>query len=207
MLGDETGAAHMVDRRTLTLPLSAEDVSSLRAGDLVFLNGLLITGRDKVHKYLVEQRPPKADFPFDISGTVLYHCGPIMRKTEDGYSVVAAGPTTSIRVEMYEADVIREYGLRGIMGKGGMGEKTLKALQEAGCVYFHAIGGAAAYLADRIKKVVTAWKLEEFGSTEAMWFFEVKDFPAIVTMDSLGNSVHKNIEELSLQELKKLIGP
>jgi len=207
MLGDETGAAHMVDRRTLTLPLSAEDVSSLRAGDLVFLNGLLITGRDKVHKYLVEQRPPKADFPFDISGTVLYHCGPIMRKTEDGYSVVAAGPTTSIRVEMYEADVIREYGLRGIMGKGGMGEKTLKALQEAGCVYFHAIGGAAAYLADRINKVVTAWKLEEFGSTEAMWFFEVKDFPAIVTMDSLGNSVHKNIEELSLQELKKLIGP
>ena len=205
MLGDETGAAHMVDRRTLTLPLSAEDVSSLRAGDLVFLNGLLITGRDKVHKYLVEQRPPKADFPFDISGTVLYHCGPIMRKTEDGYSVVAAGPTTSIRVEMYEADVIREYGLRGIMGKGGMGEKTLKALQEAGCVYFHAIGGAAAYLADRIKKVVTAWKLEEFGSTEAMWFFEVKDFPAIVTMDSLGNSMHKEIEKKSFRRFSELI--
>jgi len=205
MLGDETGAAHMVDRRTLTLPLSAEDVSSLRAGDLVFLNGLLITGRDKVHKYLVEQRPPKADFPFDIAGTVLYHCGPIMRKTEDGYSVVAAGPTTSIRVEMYEADVIREYGLRGIMGKGGMGEKTLKALQEAGCVYFHAIGGAAAYLADRINKVVTAWKLEEFGSTEAMWFFEVKDFPAIVTMDSLGNSMHKEIEKKSFRRFSELI--
>jgi tartrate/fumarate subfamily iron-sulfur-dependent hydro-lyase beta chain len=205
MLGDETGSAHMVDRRTLTLPLSAEDVSSLRAGDLVYLNGLLITGRDKVHKYLVEKRPPKTDFPIDISGTILYHCGPIMRKTEDGYSVVAAGPTTSIRVEMYEADVIREYGLRGIMGKGGMGEKTLKALQEAGCVYFHAIGGAAAYLADRIKKVVTAWKLEEFGSTEAMWFFEVKDFPAIVTMDSLGNSMHKEIEKTSFRRFSELI--
>jgi fumarate hydratase class I len=195
----------MVEPKNLTLPLAAEVVSSLRTGDLVLLNGSLITGRDKVHKHLVEKRPPKTEIPFDISGTVLYHCGPIMRKTDDGYIVVAAGPTTSMRVEMYEADVIREYGLRGIMGKGGMGEQTLKALQEAGCVYFHTIGGAAAYLADRIRKAVSAWKLEEFGTTEAMWLFEVEAFPAIVTMDAHGNSMHKEIEEISYQKFKELI--
>lgn len=205
MLGDEKGKTYMVGPRNLTLPLSAEDVSVLKAGDPVLLNGLLITGRDKVHKYLVERRPSKSEIPFDISGSVLYHCGPIVKKSGDEYVVVAAGPTTSMRVEMYEAEVIRGYGLRGVMGKGGMGEETLRALQESGCVYFHTIGGAAAYLADRIKRVVSSWKLEEFGTTEAMWLFEVEAFPAIVTMDVHGNSLHKEIEHLSLEKFSKLI--
>jgi fumarate hydratase class I len=196
----------MVEARKLELPLSESDVKGLKAGDLVLLNGRIVTGRDKVHKYLVEKRPPKTEIPFDISGTVLYHCGPIMRKTDQGYVVVAAGPTTSMRVEMYEAEVIRSYGLRGVMGKGGMGEKTLRALQEAGCVYLHTVGGAAAYLADRIVKTVGAWKLEDFGTTEAMWLFEVRDFPAIVTMDSHGNSMHEEIEAASLEKFKTLIG-
>ena len=205
MLGHAKGAAYMVSPRNLTLPLSAEDVSSLKAGDMVLLNGPLVTGRDKVHKYLVEKRPSKTEIPFAIGGTVMYHCGPIMRKTDTGYAVVAAGPTTSIRVEMYEADVIRQYGLRGIMGKGGMGEKTLKAMQEAGCVYLHTIGGAAAYLADRIKRTLDVWKLEEFGTTEAMWRFEVESFPAIVTMDAHGNSMHKEIEQESFRRFSELI--
>ena len=144
----------MVEGKRLNLPLSAGDVAGLKAGDMVLLNGKLLTGRDRAHKYLVEKKPKKEELPFDLAGTVLYHCGPVMKKTESGYQVVAAGPTTSMRVEMYEADVIRQYGLRGVMGKGGMGEKTLKALQEAGCVYFQTIGGAAAYLADRIVKTV-----------------------------------------------------
>jgi len=205
MLGDAKREAHMVSPRNLTLPLSAEDVSLLKAGDIVLLNGPLVTGRDKVHKYLVEKRPPKTEIPFDLAGTVLYHCGPIMRKTDDGYAVVAAGPTTSIRVEMYEAEVIRQYGLRGVMGKGGMGEKTLRAMQESGCVYFHTVGGAAAYLADRITRAVGVWKLEEFGTTEAMWLFEVASFPAVVTMDAHGNSMHKEIEALSLEKFNELI--
>jgi tartrate/fumarate subfamily iron-sulfur-dependent hydro-lyase beta chain len=195
----------MVTPIELKLPLSAEDISPLKAGDTVLLNGPLITGRDKVHKFLVEKRPPRSDIPFDISGTVLYHCGPVMKKTDEGYKVVAAGPTTSMRVEMYEADVIREYGLRGIMGKGGMGDKTLQALQESGCVYFHTVGGAAVYLADRIRRVVTAWKLEEFGPTEAMWLFEVESFPAIVTMDCHGNSMHREIEKESFRRFSELI--
>lgn len=195
----------MVEGKRLNLPLSAGDVADLRAGDMVLINGMIVTGRDRVHKYLVEEKPKKEDLPFDLAGAVLYHCGPVMKKTESGYQVVAAGPTTSMRVEMYEADVIRQYGLRGVMGKGGMGEKTAKALQEAGCVYFQAIGGAAAYLADRIVKAIDSWKLEEFGSTEAMWIFEVKDFPAIVTMDSYGNSTHREIEAVSLEKFKELI--
>jgi tartrate/fumarate subfamily iron-sulfur-dependent hydro-lyase beta chain len=195
----------MVEGIRLNLPLSAEAVADLKAGDMVLLNGKLVTGRDRVHKYLVEQRPKKEELPFDLAGAVLYHCGPVMKKTETGYQVVSAGPTTSVRVEMYESDVIRQYGLRGIMGKGGMGEKTLKALQEAGCVYLQTIGGAAAYLADRIVRVIDAWKLEDFGTTEAMWLFEVKDFPAIVTMDSHGNSTHKEIEAVSFLKFKKLI--
>ncbi|NJD55917.1 MAG: fumarate hydrolyase [Nitrospirae bacterium] len=195
----------MVSPKSLTLPLSAEDVASLRAGDIILLNGPLVTGRDKVHKYLVEKRPQKTEIPFELAGSVLYHCGPIMRKTDTGYNVVAAGPTTSIRVEMYEADVIRQYGLRGIMGKGGMGENTLRAMQEAGCVYLHTVGGAAAYLADRIKKTLNVWLLEEFGATEAMWLFEVESFPAIVTMDAHGKSMHKEIEDLSFGKFKELM--
>ncbi|GEM_PF-49001 len=193
-------------KKIINLPLTDEDVRSLKAGDIVSLNGVIVTGRDRVHKYLIEERPEKEDIPFDLKGAVLYHCGPIMRKTKSGYNVVAAGPTTSMRVEMYEADVIRTYGLRGVMGKGGMGEKTLAALQEAGCVYLHTIGGAAAYLADRIVKTVDVWKLEDFGPTEAMWLFEIKDFPAIVTMDSHGNNIHSEIQKRSFKRFSELIG-
>lgn len=196
----------MVGPVSLSLPLSAEGARKLRAGDRVLLNGRIVTGRDRLHKYLFEARPKKTEIPFDLAGAVLYHCGPVMRKEDDGFRAVSAGPTTSLRMEMYEADVIRDYGLRGIMGKGGMGEKTLKAMQEAGCVYFHTIGGAAAYLADRIKRTLGVWKLEEFGPAEAMWHFDVEDFPAIVTMDSQGDNMHREIESSSHARFLQLIG-
>ena len=170
------------------------------------MNGVIITGRDMVHKYLIEKRPRKEDIPFDLTGAVLYHCGPVMQKTAEGYKAVAAGPTTSMRVELYEAAVIREYGIRGIIGKGGMGAGTLEALKETGSVYFQTVGGAAVYLADRIKKTLNVWKLEEFGPTEAMWLFEVEDFPAIVTMDSHGNNIHSEIEKRSFGIFSELVG-
>ncbi len=192
-------------KKIINLPLTDDDVFSLKAGDIVSLNGAIVTGRDRVHKYLVEQRPEKKDIPFDLTGAVLYHCGPVMQKTEEGYKALAAGPTTSMRVEMYEAAVIREYGIRGIIGKGGMGKSTLDALKETGSVYFHTVGGAAVYLADRIKKTLNVWKLDEFGPTEAMWLFEIEDFPAIVTMDSHGNNIHSEIEEHSLERFSGLI--
>lgn len=191
--------------KIIKLPLSAEDVFLLKAGDIVSLNGTIVTGRDSIHKYLVQQKPRKEEIPFDLTGAVLYHCGPVMKKTEKGYKAVAAGPTTSVRVEMYEATIIREYGLRGIIGKGGMGKSTREALKESGAVYFHTVGGAAVYLADRIKKTLGVWKLDEFGPTEAMWLFEIEDFPVIVTMDSLGNDIHREIESLSFQKFRELV--
>ncbi|MEJ2697209.1 MAG: FumA C-terminus/TtdB family hydratase beta subunit [Candidatus Sulfobium sp.] len=190
--------------KALSLPLSREDVSGLKTGDIVSITGRVITGRDRIHRYLFEKRPPGEDIPFDLSGAVIYHCGPVMKKTDSEFLAVAAGPTTSMRVEMFTPEIIRAYGLAGIMGKGGMGDRTLRALREHSCVYFHTIGGAAAFLADRIARTQGAWKLEEFGPTEAMWLFEVKDFPAIVTMDAHGNNMHKEIEEASYGKFLKL---
>jgi tartrate/fumarate subfamily iron-sulfur-dependent hydro-lyase beta chain len=191
--------------RNLKIPMSTDDVLGLRAGDIVSLCGNIVTGRDRVHRYLAEKKPPMGDIPFDLSGTILYHCGPVVAKLDGGYRVLSAGPTTSMRVEMYEASVIKEYPIKGIMGKGGMGAKTLQALQENTCVYFHTIGGAAVYLADRIKKTSGVWKLDEFGPTEAMWLFEVEGFPAIVTMDAHGNDIHREIETTSLKKFLELI--
>ncbi len=195
----------MVEPVELNLPLSDEVVRGLKAGDIVTLKGRIVTGRDRVHRYLAEKRPPKEEIPFELSGAVLYHCGPVIEKSGDGYRVLSAGPTTSMRVEMYEAQIIRDYNLRGIMGKGGMGETTRRALMEEGCVYLHTIGGAAVYLADRIRKSVGVWKLEEFGPTEAMWLFEVERFPAIVTMDCHGNDIHGRVEEDSFRRFSALL--
>jgi len=186
--------------------MTSETVLSLKAGDMVLINGRMITGRDKLHKYLFNEKPSKEQIPFDLEGTILYHCGPIVKKTPRGFVFVAGGPTTSMRVEMYEYRIISEYGIRGVMGKGGMGKQTMNALKENGCVYLNTIGGAAVYLADKVKGVAGVWKLEEFGMTEAMWILDVKDFPAIVTMDAFGRSLHEEINKDSYRELKKLIG-
>jgi len=186
--------------------MTERDVLSLRVGEIVFLNGKIVTGRDKLHKFLCSDKKARQEVPFDLRGTVLYHCGPIMKKTAGGFECVAGGPTTSMRLEMYEPRVISEYGLRGVMGKGGMGSATLNAMRENGCVYFQAIGGAAVYLSNRIKKVAGVWKLEEFGMTEAMWLLEIVDFPAILTMDARGKSLHEEIERQSSDIFKELAG-
>jgi fumarate hydratase subunit beta len=192
--------------KTINLPMTKDEVLKLKVGDIVLINGLIVTGRDRVHKLLFNEKPNKRQIPFNLEGTILYHCGPIIRKTGKDFKLIAGGPTTSIRVEMYEHQIISEYGLRGVMGKGGMGRQTLKAIKENGCVYLHTIGGAGVYLADRVKRVVDVWKLEEFGNTEAMWVFDVKEFPAIVTMDAHSRSLHEEIEKKSYREIKRLIG-
>jgi tartrate/fumarate subfamily iron-sulfur-dependent hydro-lyase beta chain len=192
--------------KRINLPLTKEDVLSLHTGDMVLINGQIVTGRDRLHKFLFNEKPDMKRIPFNLEGTILYHCGPIIKKTAKGFELIAGGPTTSMRVEMYEHQIISEYGLRGVMGKGGMGKQTLNALKENGCVYLHTIGGAAVYLADRVKRVIGVWKLEEFGMAEAMWVFDVEDFPAIVTMDAHGRSLHEEIEKESYSEFKRLIG-
>ena len=184
----------------LTTPLTEEAVRALNVGDVVLLSGRMFTGRDAVHAYLM-----KHDSPVDLRGSALYHCGPVAVKDGAAWVIKAAGPTTSIREEPYEADVIRNLGVRAVIGKGGMGAKTLEALKECGAVYLNAIGGAAQFYARCIERV-DGVSLFEFGVPEAMWHLQVKDFPAIVTMDASGNSLHKDVEAESARALASLKG-
>jgi fumarate hydratase, class I len=182
----------------LRAPLSESDVRALKVGDVVLISGEVYTGRDAVHAHLMKHAPP-----VDLRGAVLYHCGPVMLKEGDQWTVKAAGPTTSSREEPYQADIIRNYGIRAVIGKGGMGKKTLAALKESGAVYLNAIGGAAQYYARSIEKVLGV-HLMEFGIPEAMWHLRVKDFVAIVTMDAHGNSLHAEIEKETGEHLAAL---
>ena len=192
--GGEAGTRTVV----LTPPISEEAIRDLKVGDVVIINGEMHTGRDAFHKYMIE---PEHTSPVDMTGGIIYHCGPVMLQDESGeWHVKAAGPTTSSREEPYQADIIKKFGLRAVIGKGGMGPKTLKGLQEHGAVYLNAIGGAAQYYARCVKKV-TGVDLMEFGIPEAMWHLDVEGFAAIVTMDSHGNSLHADVEQESLHKL------
>ena len=182
----------------LTAPISEEQIRALKVGDVVLVSGLMFTGRDAVHAHLMKNAPP-----VDLRGSVLYHCGPVVVRDGDSWRVTAAGPTTSIREEPYQADILKKYGVRVVVGKGGMGAKTLAGLKESGAVYLNAIGGAAQFYA-RCIEAVEGVSLMEFGTPEAMWHLRVRDFPAIVTMDAHGNSLHKQVEEASGQVLDTL---
>jgi fumarate hydratase class I len=203
--------------RELTTPLSDEAVRSLKVGDPVALSGVMVTGRDAVHKWMVDTfikqtRPPQGDDmqvyeaikPL-LAGSVIYHCGPVVAGLDTKqYRFVAAGPTTSSREEPYQGDVMRHFNIRGVIGKGGMGPKTLAACQEVPGVYLHAIGGAASLIAQTVTRVLDVYKVE-FGVPEAMWVIEVKDFPAVVTMDAHGGSLHAEIEQKSRIVLEELL--
>jgi len=180
----------------LKTPISEEDIRKLKIGDTVLLSGVIVTGRDEAHKLLVEEKP---DFIREtLKESVIYHCGPVVKQDEEGnWSFVSAGPTTSMREEPYQADVVCEYNLRGVIGKGGMGSKTAEGLKKCGAVYFHAVGGAGTLIANAVKKVAAVHKLEEFGTPEAFWVIEVEDFPLVVTMDAHGDSIHAQIKEKS----------
>jgi fumarate hydratase class I len=201
--------------RRLTVPINDDEIRALRAGDTVYLNGTIITGRDAAHKFMVEHfiRQTANEDEVELyrrlqtvlDGGVIYHCGPVVKRHEDGHwSFVAAGPTTSIREEVYEPDVINHFNLKGVIGKGGMGPHTLAACAEQPAVYLHAIGGAASLIAQSVKEVVEVHKLE-FGVPEAMWVIRVEDFPVVVTMDSHGVSIHEQVEESSAERLAELL--
>ncbi len=183
---------------SLTPPLTEQQMRSLKVGDVVIINGDMYTGRDAVHAHLMKNPPP-----VDLNGAVLYHCGPVMLKHGERWSVKAAGPTTSIREEPYQAHVIKKFGVKAVIGKGGMGPKTLAALKEAGAVYLNGIGGAAQFYARTVREVVGV-NLLEFGIPEAMWQLRVEGFAAIVTMDAHGNSLHAGIEQESGAALEAL---
>ncbi len=201
----------------LTTPIPDDAIRALNVGDTVSLSGVIVTGRDAAHKFLIEHYVKADEIDAEdaalyedlkhlLDGGVIYHCGPVVKKHDDGsYSFVAAGPTTSIREEPYQGDVIRHFNLKGVMGKGGMGAGTLAACQEQPAVYFHAIGGAATLIAQAVKEVITVHKLE-FGVPEAMWVIRVEDFPMVVTMDSHGQSIHDDVQAASREKFEALVG-
>jgi fumarate hydratase, class I len=184
----------------LTEPYTEDKIRALKQGDMVHLSGVIYTGRDAVHKFLYDGGAP----PVNLQEQILYHCGPVVIKEKGKWVVKAAGPTTSIREEPYQGPLIEKFNLRAVIGKGGMGAKTLEACAKVGCVYLHAIGGAAQVLAECVTEVQGVY-LEQFGSPEAIWAFRVKDFPAVVTMDAHGNSLHAAVLEQSKERLQQLV--
>jgi len=185
---------------SLHTPLHEADVRKLKAGDIVLLSGTVFTGRDEVHKYLCKG----GDLPILKDG-IIYHCGPVVLEDKGSYRVIAAGPTTSIREEPYQADIIQRYGIKAVIGKGGMGAKTLQACKDHGCVYLHAIGGAAQIYARCVEQVEGVYLKEKFGSPEAVWVLRVKDFPAVVTMDAHGQSLHQEVADVSKGRLQSVL--
>ena len=203
--------------RKLTIPIEDSTIRKLQVGEAVLLSGTMLTGRDAVHKWLIDTfihptRQPKGDDeavyaaikPL-LMGGIIYHCGPVVSGLETGhYQFVAAGPTTSIREEPYQGDVMRHFNIKGVIGKGGMGNLTLKACHETPGVYFHAIGGAATLIAQSVCSVTAVHKLD-FGVPEAIWVIEVEDFPVVVTMDANNNSLHDKITQESQKVLEQLL--
>ena len=187
--------------KTLNYPFKREEILELKVGDMVLITGKLFTGRDAVHHRIHKGTKP----PVNLENQIIYHCGPVVLENKDGsYKVTAAGPTTSIREEPYEWEVMRDYKILGVIGKGGMGPKTLQGCKDYGCVYMHAIGGAAQVLAEKITSVENVyWR--DLGSPEAIWELNVVEFPVVITMDAHGNSLHKDIEDSSAVKLKEIM--
>ncbi len=190
--------------RSLALPFSPELVRELRVGDELLVSGRILTGRAPAHRLLAARDEPAVRAAAE--GSLLYHCGPVVSRDAAGWHFLAAGPTDSARMEPWQAEVLARYGLRGILGKGGMGPRTLRALQEHGAVYLHATGGLAVVLARCVVRVC-AVHLEELGTAEAVWEIEVADFPAVVTMDAHGNSLHEAAHAASPALARELHGP
>jgi fumarate hydratase subunit beta len=203
--------------KNINIPIHDDVIRELKVGDPVMLTGVMATGRDTVHKWLIETFIKKTRAPQEddlqvyealkpiLNGGIIYHCGPVVSGLDTKqYKFVAAGPTTSIREEPYQADVMKHFNIKGVIGKGGMGARTLKGCQEVPGVYFHAIGGAATFIAQSVIRVLGVHKLD-FGVPEAIWVIEVKDLPVVVTMDAHGQSLHEVVEKDSGKVLADLL--
>lgn len=203
--------------KNLSLPLADDVICSLHIGDAVLLSGIMVTGRDAAHRWLVDTfihpqaQPPAAEQAIYtalkpvLDHGVIYHCGPVVSGLESGaFRFEAAGPTTSIREEPYQADVMRHFNLKGVIGKGGMGAATLQACRSLPAVYFHAVGGAGALIAQTVQRVLGVNKLE-FGVPEALWVIEVQNLPAVVTMDAHGASLHDQVQKRSEKILQRFL--
>ena len=195
---------HEEEYKSVSLPLTEDHVRDLRVGDEVRLSGVIVTAREPGHEYMLRHRPPYLAKTLQYG--VLYHCGPMVRKQGKTWEVIAAGPSTSMRYEAYTPSVVRDFGIRAIIGKGGLGLQGRRTLRRHGCIYLHAVGGLAAVLAQCVERVVSVHRLREQGTSDAFWLLDVKDFPAVVTMDASGGSLHDQVSAYSERVLREAIG-
>jgi fumarate hydratase subunit beta len=192
--------------RRLALPIDEATTRALRVGDILFLTGRVFTARDEAHLKMLAAREKGEVLPFEPGEMALFHCGPVVRKAADGWDVVAAGPTTSVRMELFEDRFLEAFVPRIIIGKGGMGDRTQAALEKVGAVYAHYTGGAGALAAKRIERVEDVHWLDELGMPEAAWIFAVREFgPLLVTMDSAGGNLYRDLEPKIGENLKAIV--
>jgi len=177
----------------LSTPISESDARKLRVGDTLFISGLMFTARDQAHRRALEIARRGDSLPFSLKGMVVFHCGPIVQKKNGEWQVVAAGPTTSTRMDSIEGEFIQRFEVRIVVGKGGMGAKTAEAMKGFGAAYCDFTGGAAVLAAKSIRKVRGVQWLD-VGIPEAVWIIEVEDFgPLTVAIDSLGQNLHSQV--------------
>ena len=187
----------------LNLPVGREEIERIKAGDIIYVNGIVVTARDEAHERALEYFREGKSLPVDFSKVAVYHCGPVMKKNEE-WHVIAAGPTTSRRMELFEYDFIKNFGTRIIIGKGGMGEKTAKACKEFKAIYAAFTGGAAVLAANAIKKVKGVEWLD-LGMPEALWIFEASNFgPLVVTIDAHGNNLTEDIKKKAMEKASSI---
>lgn len=192
-------------RYHLSTPIPEEEIRRLRVGDILYIDGTIVTARDEAHKRALELHERGEKPPIDFRGLAIFHCGPIVKREGDRWRVVAAGPTTSMRMEIFEDRFIEVYRPAVIIGKGGMGERTSKACQRYGCVYAAFTGGAALLAAERIKAVRDVYWLEELGMPECLWVFEVENFgPLIVTIDTHGGNLTEDVKQKVWERFENL---
>lgn len=189
----------------LHTPLTEEDIRALHVGDTVHISGRMFTARDEAHRLMLERRENDEEIPFDPSKMALFHCGPVVKKEDAGWRVISAGPTTSIRMELFEDRFLTAFGTKMVIGKGGMGDKTLAALRKAGAVYAHYPGGVGALAAQAITRVADVYWLDEIGISEAVWILDIELFgPLTITMDSHGKSLYRDLEESIKKNLERI---
>lgn len=189
----------------LHTPLTEEDIRALHVGDTVHISGRMFTARDEAHRLMLKRCENGAEIPFDPSKMALFHCGPVVKKEDAGWRVISAGPTTSIRMELFEDQFLTAFGTKMVIGKGGMGDKTLAALRKVGAVYAHYPGGAGALAAQAITRVTNVYWLDELGIPEAVWILDIELFgPLTITMDSHGKSLYRDLEESIKKNLERI---
>jgi fumarate hydratase subunit beta len=189
--------------RHVQIPMDEKTVRKLKTGERLLLSGRIITGRDMAHQWLAEEEV--STLKALLKDAAIYHCGPIMHGSDKRWSCISAGPTSSVRQEPFMPSLIRDYGLRCIIGKGGMGEATAEALRTYGAVYCSAVGGAAVLYANCVQSVERVIRLDDFGMPEALWLLNIRDFPVMITMDAEGNSLHRDIEKRSREKWGQML--